>query len=87
MHNRLKALTHDGANNSYIELDQCCLQRSHYLYDCPHGIGRGGSKREREGYVPPKPQVIFYKHNTTSSCTILQVTDITVMFLSRDSLY
>ena len=32
---------------------------------------RGGSRGK--GHMPPKPQVIFYQHNTTSSWTILQV--------------
>ena len=34
---------------------------------------RGGYEGGHKGHVPPKAPSIFYKHNTTSSCTILQV--------------
>ena len=34
---------------------------------------RSGSKRGAREHVAPKVPSIFYKHNTTSSCTILQL--------------
>jgi len=48
---------------------------------------RGGSKGTGRHVPPSKPQVIVYKHNTTSSCTVLQVHGHYGDVPSRDSLY